>query len=162
MKGHLDRFHSSKKIKELEFFRKLKEKFTCRPTIRSFMKPSTEVENEGGLIALYKTSLNIAKRGKPHTVAEEIVIPANKDVVEDVMKKGTVNVLKSLSLSANSVKRRIDEMAEEIKNTVGSKLKNCKFSIQLDGFVFGVSAILMMYVRYFSKIKGQVIDELNC
>ncbi|XP_035232078.1 protein ZBED8-like, partial [Stegodyphus dumicola] len=46
-----------------------------------------------------------------------------------------------------------------LKNTVVSELKNCKFSIQLDESVFGVSAILMAYVRYFSKIKGEVIDE---
>ncbi|XP_071036604.1 zinc finger BED domain-containing protein 5-like [Parasteatoda tepidariorum] len=159
MKDHLDRVHSDKKNEELEFFKKLKEKFTCRPTIKSFMKQSTEVETEGGLIASYKISLNIAKKGKPHTIAEEIVMPTIKDVIEDVMKKDSVNVLKSLPLSANSVKRRIDEMAEEIENTVVSELKNCKFSIQLDESVFGVSAILMMYVRYFSKIKGQVIDE---
>jgi len=75
------------------------------------------------------------------------------------MKKDSTNVLKSLPLSANSVKRRIDEMAEEIENTVVSELKNCKFSIQLDESVFGVSAVLMAYVRYFSKIKGEVIDE---
>ena len=64
------------------------------------------------------------------------------------MKKDSVNVLKSLLLSANSVKRRIDEMAEDIKHMVVSELKNSKFSIQLDESVFGVSAILMAYVRY--------------
>lgn len=159
MKDHLERIHSDKKNRELEFFKKLKEKVTCRPTIKSFMKQSSEVEIEGGLIASYKISLNIAKKGKPHTLAEEIILPAIKDVIEDVMKKDSANVLKSLPLSANSVKRRIDEMAEEVENTVVSELKNCKFSIQLDESVFGVSAVLMAYVRYFSKMKGQIIDE---
>ena len=160
MKDHLERVHSDKKNKELEFFKKLKEKFTCRPTIKGFMKQSTEVETEGGLIASYKISLNIAKSGKPYTLAEEIVLPAIKDVIEDVMKKDSVNVLKSLPLSANSVKRRIDEMAEDIEHMVVSELKNSKFSIQLDESVFGVSAILMAYVRYVSKRKGEVIDEV--
>lgn len=159
MKDHLERVHSDKKNKELEFFKKLKEKFICRLTLKSFMKQSIEVEAEGGLIASYKISLNIAKRGKPHTIAEEIVIPAIKDVIEEVMKKDSSKVLKSLPLSAKSVKKRIDEMAEEVENTVVSELKHCKFSIQLDESVFGVSAILMAYVRYFSKIKGQIIDE---
>lgn len=159
MKDHLERLHSDKKHENVEFFKYYKEKFTCRPTITGFMKQPTEVKTEGGLIAAYKISLNIAKRGKPHTLAEEIILPAIKDVIENVMKKDSLNVLKSLPLSAQSVKRHIDEMAEEIENIVVSELKNCKFSIQLDESVFGISAILMVYVRYFSKIKGQVIDE---
>lgn len=56
-----------------------------------------------------------------------------------------------LSLSANSMKRCIGEMAEEIENTVVLELTNGKISIQLDEYVFGVSAVLMVYVKYFSK-----------
>ncbi|XP_023226163.1 SCAN domain-containing protein 3-like [Centruroides sculpturatus] len=125
------------------------------------MKPSASsiIDIEGGLIASYKISLNIAKKGKPHTTAEDIVVPAIKDVIENVMKKDSVDVLKCLPLSASSVKRRIDEMAENVENIVVSELKNCKFSIQLDESVFGVSSLLMVYVRYFSKSKCQIIDE---
>lgn len=39
------------------------------------------------------------------------------------MKEDSVNVLKALPLSANSVKSRMDETAEEIENTAVSELK---------------------------------------
>lgn len=58
-----------------------------------------------------------------------------------------------------SAKRRIDEIDEEIENTVVSDLKNCKFSIQLDESALSVAAILMAYVKYCSKIKEQVTGE---
>ncbi|XP_076348262.1 uncharacterized protein LOC143245894 [Tachypleus tridentatus] len=68
-------------------------------------------------------------------------------------------ILKCLPLSANRVQRRVDEMAEE--KTLAPKLMHCKFSIQLDESTFGSSNIVMAYVRYFSKIQKQVIDELS-
>lgn len=39
------------------------------------------------------------------------------------------------------------------------QLKN-SFPIQLDESVFDVCAILLVYVRYFSNMRGQLIDEL--
>lgn len=62
-------------------------------------------------------------------------------------------------LGANFVKQHIYKMADEIENTVVSELNNCKLSVQLNESTCGVSAIFMMNVTYFNKMKGLDIDE---
>lgn len=57
-----------------------------------------------------------AKRGKAHTVGEEIIIPAIKEVTETVMKKDSHSVLNNLPLS-NSKVQRIDEMTDDAEKT---------------------------------------------
>ena len=55
----------------------------------------------------------IAKKGKAHTIGEEIIIPAVKEVIETVMKKDSHSsenfVIKC------TVQRRIDEMADDVE-----------------------------------------------
>ena len=159
MKEHLERIHSDKKDKDLDFFRALKEKLLNRTRVTSFFKAPSEADNERGLRASYNISLTIAKKGKPHTIAEEIIVPAIKEVIETVMNKDSSSVLKCLPLSANTVKRRIDEMAEDVEKNLISELQHCKFSIQLDESTFGSENLLMAYVRYFSKLQKCIIDE---
>lgn len=47
-------------------------------------------------------------------------------------KQKTDPVLKCCLLSANTVERCIDEIAEVVEKTFVSKLRGCKFAIQLD------------------------------
>ncbi|XP_064079404.1 protein FAM200B-like [Macrobrachium nipponense] len=92
MKDHLERVHSDKKKKDLDYFKTLKEKFKSRSNIKNFFKAPASADTEG-LKASYNISLTIAK-GKTHTIGEEIIIPANKEVIETVMKKDSHTVLK--------------------------------------------------------------------
>ena len=48
------------------------------------------------------------------TIGEEIILPAIKDVIENVMKKDSQVVLKCIPLSANTAQRRIEEMANYV------------------------------------------------
>ena len=100
----------------------LKEKIRNRPNLKTIFKAPASTDNEGGLKASYNISLNIAKKGKSYTIGEEIIIPAIKDVIENVMKKDSQAVLKCIPLSANTVQRRIDEIADDVKNSLASEL----------------------------------------
>ena len=158
MKDHLERIHCDKKNKDLDFFKKLKENITKRPTLKTFIK-TPAIADYNGLKASYNIALNIAKKGKSHTIGEEIIMPAIKNVVEMVMKQDSERILKCVSLSARTVSWQIDEMSDDVEKTLGSELQHSKFSIQLDESTFGSSNILMAYVRYKSPSLKCIIDE---
>ena len=52
----------------------------------------------------------IAKRSLPFNVGESLVEPAVKEIISTVMERDPTLVLRTVSLSDATVKRRIDEM----------------------------------------------------
>ena len=66
-----------------------------------------------------------------------------------MLQQDSVNVLKALPLSNDSIRRRIDEILSDVESQLIEKLKTSKFSIQLDkSAVRDNRAILMAYVRF--------------
>ena len=59
-------------------------------------------------------------------------------------------------MSNDSVKRRLDEMAENLEERLAEKLKVSKFSLQIDETTVNNSVLLLVYVRY---IDALVIHE---
>ena len=88
-----------------------------------------------------------------------MIVPDLEEVIRNVMKTNPDPVLKSVPLSASTVKCRIDEMAHNVEKTLLSELRCSKFSLQLDEATFGSSFVLMAYVRYFSPCVKCVTDE---
>ncbi|OAF68816.1 hypothetical protein A3Q56_03432 [Intoshia linei] len=103
-------------------------------------------------------SLLIAKNGEPNNIAENLILPALKEV-PNVMKQNSDQVLKHFTLSSSTVKRRMDQTADNVEKILINELKSFKFSFQLDESIFRCENILMSYVRYFSKSKQQIIDK---
>ena len=66
------------------------------------------------LKASYEVSLMIAKQKKAHTIGENLVLPAAKIIVYCVFGDESVKKLNSISLSNNTVQRRIEEMSVDI------------------------------------------------
>ena len=75
LEDNLRRCHPDKKDRDLKYFQTLKEKLQKRPTLDK-MLASTSQRNDDGLRASYNISLLIAKSGKPHTIGEELILPA--------------------------------------------------------------------------------------
>ncbi len=88
--------------------------------------------NESGLIAFYEIAQIIAKTGSAHTVAENVIRPFFEILMKTVLHQDSVNVLKALPLSNDSIWRRIDKISSDVENQLVKKLKNNKFSIQID------------------------------
>ena len=74
----------------------------------------------------------IAKVGKPHTIAERLVKPAMLICAEELLGEQAANILQKISLSNDTIKRRQDEMAENLEEQLVEKLKVSKFSLQID------------------------------
>ena len=108
--------------------------------------------SDDGLKSSYNISLLIVKAGKPHTIGEELILPAFEEVIKTVLHKSPEQVIKSIPLGDNSVQQRVDKMAENIKETFSKMLMTTEFSLQLDeSTLLGNESLLLAYVRF---IKG--------
>ena len=56
----------------------------------------------------------IAKAKRPHTIGEELILLCAKDIVGLMIGTDAVKKLSGISLSDNTVQRRISEMANDI------------------------------------------------
>ena len=108
----------------------------------------------GIVTASYKIALIVAKNKKPHTIAEELIIPAAKVLVKHVISDEAVSNLNSVSLSNNTIQWGITEMSTDINEQVLTEVQGLKygFAIQLDETT-DVSNCpqLLVFVRYATK-----------
>ena len=85
--------------------------------------------------------------GKPHTIAERLVKPAILICVKEMLGEEAANIFQKIPLSNDTVKRRQDEMAENLEEQLVEKLRHTKFSLQIDETTIINSALLLTYVR---------------
>jgi hypothetical protein len=158
LQDHLKRCHPDYVDKDLKFFQGLKEKLRNRPTLDK-MLASTSQKNNDGLRASYNISLLIAKTGKPHTIGEDLIMPAVEEVLKTVLHKPSFDIIKKIPLSNNTVRRRIDEMSSDVESFLCKFLKTTNFSIQLDESTLpGNEALLLAYVRFI--MNENMYEEL--
>ena len=120
---------------------------------------SSSKNSDDGLKASYNISLLIAKAGKPHTIEEELILPAVKEVIKTVLHKSPEQVIKSIPLSDNSVQWRVNKMAENVGETLSKMLMTTEFSLQLDESTLpGNESLLLAYVRFIKG--GSLCQEL--
>ncbi len=64
-------------------------------------------ENEKAVTASYEVSRLIATSGKPHTIGEDLILPAANQMVSIMLGNNAVKQLNLISLSNNRVKRQL-------------------------------------------------------
>ncbi|GFS72160.1 SCAN domain-containing protein 3 [Nephila pilipes] len=70
---------------------------------------------------------------KPHTVGETLIKPACMEIVRLMLGPNEVKEVNKVSLSAETVKRRIHDMSSDILETLNKKLLAAeKFALQID------------------------------
>ena len=83
--------------------------------------------------ALYDVSLLIAKSGKQCTTAEELILPAAKAIASRMHGDKVSKSFDFIPLSNITVKRRAEDMFENVKNQLVKKvIKSPYYSLQLD------------------------------
>ncbi|GFX15874.1 zinc finger BED domain-containing protein 5 [Trichonephila clavipes] len=73
-----------------------------------------------------------ARCEKPHTITEELILPAAIQIVETMFGDNFAKKLQSIPLSNDTVSRRIDDIAEDVEQRLFGKLRDKLFSIQLE------------------------------
>ncbi|XP_072389908.1 SCAN domain-containing protein 3-like [Diabrotica undecimpunctata] len=127
LKQHLESTHTHLQGNPRDFFvRKLRE--LEHQTTALVLKASILTK---ALLASYMVAYRIAKCKKPHTIAEELILPATVDMVTVMIGKSVAKEIKNVPLSNSTVSRRIHDMAEDINAQIVGKLSGL-FAIQLD------------------------------
>ena len=93
----------------------------------------------------------MAKQKQPHTIAESLVLHGAKILVKRVFGEQAIAKLDAVSLSDNTIKRRIEEMSDDIADQILAEIKESKFgfAIQLDESTDITNYCeLLVYVRY--------------
>ena len=110
------------------------------------------------LTASYEVSLQVAKAKKPYNIAETLIKPCLVECATILLDSNAVSKIKQVSLSNDTIKSRIDDMACNIKSKLIANIKASPvFAIQLDESVDVANlSQLMVFVRY---VHNQAIEE---
>ena len=159
LKRHLETKHTDCKDKDLSFFER---KANCVKRSRMDSSGVFQQQNRAAVEATFVVSLRIAKAKKPHTTAEQLILPCAKDINRILIGKEAESKLNVLSLSDNTVQRRISLMSEDIQNQVIDQMKSAgSFALQLDESTdISFCAQLIVFVRYVHN--GLFKDEFLC
>uniref|UniRef100_A0A5S6QLU3 DUF4371 domain-containing protein n=1 Tax=Trichuris muris TaxID=70415 RepID=A0A5S6QLU3_TRIMR len=148
LQEHLKRVHADKSRKDMAYFKSLWDKFRKKPTLRSMLSSASQEEIDG-LLASYNISLLIAKSGKPHSIGEELLLPVISEVLRTLLHISPTKIIRKIPLSNSTVQRRIDEMSNDIEETLCGFLRTRSFALQLDESTLpGNEALLLAYVRF--------------
>jgi hypothetical protein len=155
LKPHLEANHHSMVEKPRDFFAtQLKE---LKQQNNTFFKSASIPNN--ALLASYKVSYRIAKCKKPHTIVEELILPAAVDMVSIMVGESAGKLLLKVPLSNNKISRRIRHMAEDINDQLIEKMKGVEFGLQLDEAMGNnKDAHLICYVRFIDH--NNIIEDL--
>lgn len=110
--------------------------------------------------ASYELALLIAKEKKAHTIGETLVKPCMLTAAKIVLGDESRQKLSKISLSDNTVRRRIDDLAANIKSQVIDKVKASPFfSIQCDETTdLAQCCQLIVYCRFVGS--GSLQEEI--
>ncbi|GFX79334.1 zinc finger BED domain-containing protein 5 [Trichonephila clavipes] len=99
---------------------------------------------------------------KPHTIAEELILPAAIEIVETMFGDNFAKELQSIPLSNDTVSRQIDDIAEDVEQQLFGKLRDKLFSIQLDEATdSNKDAHFIAYVRFWDASYEWVRDPFQ-
>ena len=106
---HLKTKHASYANKDKEFFQLMLSKNKKQ---KHLIKSSFTV-SEKALAASYHVAILIAQQKKPHTIGEKLLKPACLEIVRLMLWQKEVEEIKKVSLSAETIERRIDDMPSQ-------------------------------------------------
>ena len=137
---------------QFEFFQR-KERETQKQKTRFV---NTATVSESALKASFCVALRVAKAKKSHTIAEDFILPAAIDMCREVCGEQAVAQLKTRPLSNDTIRRRIDEMADDIEAQINDRIAASKlFALQLDESTdVSNKAMLLAYVRFPHEKKS--------
>ncbi|XP_075070632.1 protein FAM200A-like isoform X2 [Mixophyes fleayi] len=153
LRRHLDTNHPDVANKPRDYFaRKLKE---LKDQKGAFFKQASISTN--AVLAAYKVAYRVARCIKPHTIAEDLILPAAVDMVTIMVGESAGKLLSKVPLSNNTMSHRIQHMAEDLNVQLIEKMKGKEFALQLDEATdSNKDAHLICYTRF---VDGDNIVE---
>ena len=155
---HLNSKHARSKNKPLEYFERKKWEHEGQ---EKFLRATTSI-NENALRASYLVANRIAKAKKPFTISEELILPSAKDICHDLLGEADVKKIEHLTLSASTVTRRIEEIAEDIEAQLLERINTPPwYALQVDESTdVDNNAIVLVHARYL--YQEDMHEDLLC
>ncbi|XP_028968356.1 SCAN domain-containing protein 3-like [Galendromus occidentalis] len=130
LQRHRDLKHPDLACKPLEYFQRMRDELKQQ---QNSMRNMTLGDNNSQMRASYLISLEIAKNKKAYVIGEELIKPCILLASQEVIGHDAYQKLRGISLSRNTVKRRIEHMADNIQDQIIDLVKKSTFySIQID------------------------------
>ncbi|XP_064416538.1 zinc finger BED domain-containing protein 5-like [Latimeria chalumnae] len=157
LRRHLETKHEHHKDKPPEFFKQMRAQIMASKKV---LRSAAAADNIKALEASYLVSYRVAKSGKPHTIAEELMLPAAADMVSTMLGEKAQKLIQLVPLSNNTVSHRIDDMANDVlTQLVNHVISSQYFALQLDESTDMVGlAHLLVYVWYI--YKGAIQEDI--
>ncbi|XP_040275720.1 protein ZBED8-like [Bufo bufo] len=158
LKRHFDSKHPSFAGRDTNYFR---SKADALKKARLDTGGKYYKQNVAAVEASYLVARRIARAMKPHTIGEDLLLPAAKDIVRVMIGDEYVKKLNAIFLSNDTVRRRLDDRSADILSKVVQEIKSAPlpiFSIQLDESTDVANCSqLLVFVRYIND--GDFKDE---
>lgn len=144
----------------MEYFERKKQEYRLQK--KSFKQ--NFVQNKSLLKSSYLVALRIARTKKVFTTGEDLIKPLLIDVCYEMFESNAADKIKSISLSNDTIARRIINLSENGKHQVIEKIKQSSmFAIQIDESCdISKKAILLCYARYIDHFAEDVKEEFLC
>ena len=155
---HLNSKHVTSKDKPLEYFERKKREHDGQ---EKFLRATTSI-NENALRASFLVANRIAKAKKPFTIGEELILPFTENICRELLGEAAVKKIMHVPLSASTVTRRIEEIAEDIEAQLWERINRSPwYALQVDESTdIDNNAILLVYVRYL--YQEDMHEDLLC
>ncbi|XP_077175804.1 SCAN domain-containing protein 3-like isoform X2 [Paroedura picta] len=155
---HLETKHPGLKDKPLEYFERKKQEHDRQ---KKLLRATTSV-NVNALRASYLVANRIAKAKYPFTIGEELILPCTVHICRELLGEAAVKKIAQVPLSASTVTRRIEEIAEDIEMQLLERInKSPWYALQVDESTdVDNKAILLAYVRYL--YQEDVHEDMLC
>lgn len=156
LQRHLNQKHPAEAEKPIDFFKRKEEHLTRQSA--TFVRQATVPER--ALRASFWVSFHIARAKKPHTIGEDLILPATKDIVKELLGEDAAKQIDAVPLSDNTVSRRIGDMAEDMSAQLLDQVRASEFfALQLDESTDVANAAeLLVYIRFI--FQEMFVEEL--
>ncbi|XP_067306923.1 protein FAM200A-like [Pseudorasbora parva] len=124
----------------------------------TFVRQATVPER--ALRASFLASFHIAQAQKSHTIGEDLILPATKDIVKELLGEDAAKKIDAVPLSDNTVSRRVGDMAEDVSAQLLDQVRASEcFALQLDESTDVANAAqLLVCIRFISQ--EMFVEEL--
>ncbi|XP_049322931.1 zinc finger BED domain-containing protein 5-like [Astyanax mexicanus] len=157
LRRHLETSHPAHADKPINFFqRKLAE---YRQQEKRMVKAASV--NSKAQMASYRVAYRVAQCKKPHTIAEQLILPAAVDMVSVMLDEISAAKLKTIPLSNDTIARRICDISNDLEAQLIDKLKENRFAIQVDEATdSSKNCLFISYVRFVNSESLTMSEDL--
>ncbi|KAL4100732.1 hypothetical protein QTP88_020766 [Uroleucon formosanum] len=158
LKRHLFTKHSHLIDKNITYFQRLLNSQNKQSKIMTTIVKISDKSQE----ASYVVAELVAKTMKPHTICEQLILPACREIVKIFFGIEAEQEILKIPLSDNTISRRINDMSEDIEQQVLNKLRDSRmFALQVDEST-DISGKVQLLVFVRMVVDDDIIENFFC